>query len=91
MKVLKYGFNKKDKELNLRMTNNTITNCSSLASARYLFFSSSREDSHQVRTVITLERLMVFDFNAHVALQVDMIQVVAASKRWPGDLLHENL
>ena len=30
------------------------------------------------------------DFNAHEALQVDMIQVVAASKkRWSGDLLPE--
>ena len=32
------------------------------------------------------------DFSAHIALQVDMIQVVAASKvRWPGDLLPETL
>ena len=55
-------------------------------------FSQIVEDSHQVRTVITVRRLMVFDFNAHIALQIDMIQVVAASKeRWPGDLLPETL
>ena len=37
-------------------------------------------DSHQVRTVITVERLLVFDFNAHIALLVDMIQVVASNQ-----------
>ena len=53
-----------------------------------IFFTHLVEDSQQVHTVITVEILMVFDFNAHIALQVDMIQVVATSKeRWPGDLL----
>ena len=41
--------------------------------------------------MITVERLRVFDFNAHIALQVDMIQVVASKERWLGDLLPETL
>ena len=44
-----------------------------------IFFSHLAGDSHQVRAVITVERLMVFGLNAYIALQVDMIQVVAAS------------
>jgi len=52
------------------------------------FFSHLVGDSSQVRTGITVERFMYF--NVHIALQVDMIQVVAASKeRWSGDLLPE--
>ena len=48
-----------------------------------IFFCHLEGDSHQVCTVLTVERLM---------LQVDMIQVVAASKeRWQGDLLPETL
>ena len=39
--------------------------------------------------MITVERLRVVDFNAHIALQVDMIQVVASKERWLGDLLSE--
>ena len=41
--------------------------------------------------MITIERLMDFDFNAYIALQVDMIQVVASKERWLGDLLPETL
>ena len=33
--------------------------------------------------------LMVFDFNVHIALQVDMIQVIASKERSPGDSLPE--
>ena len=50
-------------------------------------FSHLEGDSHQVRRIISVERLRVFYFNAHVALQVDMVQVVASKERWPGDKL----
>ena len=53
------------------------------------FFSHLVGDSHQVRTVISVERLIAFHFNAHIALQVDIIQVVASKESWPGDLLPE--
>ena len=39
--------------------------------------------------MITVEMLMVFDFNVHIALQVDMIQVIASKERSPGDSLPE--
>ena len=42
------------------------------------FLSHLVGDSHQVRTIITVERLRVFYFNANIALQVDMIQFVAS-------------
>ena len=38
-----------------------------------------------------VERLRVVDFNDHIALQVDMIQVVAFKARCPGDMLLETL
>ena len=41
--------------------------------------------------MITVERLMVIDINAHTALQVDMIQVVTSKERCPGDFLPETL
>ena len=48
-----------------------------------------------IRKVMTVERLWFLDFNAHIALQVDiqvdMIQVVASKERWSGDLLPETL
>ena len=55
------------------------------------FLSPLVGDSHQVRTMITVERLRVFYFKAHITLQVDIIQVVASKERWPGDLLPETL
>ena len=61
-----------------------------LATVR-IFFYHLVGDSHQVLTVVTLERLIDFYFNAHTALQVDMIQVVASKERWPVDLLPETL
>ena len=70
-------------ELLLRMTNKAIT-------ARDLvrFLSSHLVgDSHHVLIVITVERLMVFYFNALIALQVEIIQVIASMERWPGALL----
>ena len=76
-----YGLIKKDKELHLRMTNKTIIKLLSVAFSSHLV-----EDSHQVCTAITVERLMVF------RLQVYMIQVITTYKaRWPGDLLPETL
>ena len=39
--------------------------------------------------MISVERLIAFHFNAHIALQVDIIQVVASKESWPGDLLPE--
>ena len=45
--------------------------------------------SYKVRTVMTVERSRDVDFNAHIVLKVDMIQVVASKERWPGDLLSE--
>ena len=88
MKVWKYGCIKKYKfELHFRMKNKTITK---LLNAQA--FSHLVANSHQVRTVFTVERMMVFDFNAHTGIQVDMIKVVAASKEcWSGDLLPETL
>ena len=40
---------------------------------------------------MTVEWSRVVDFNAHIVLKVDMIQVVASKERWPGDLLPETL
>ena len=53
------------------------------------FISYLVEGSHNFRTEINVERLMVCDLLLlSYILQVEMIQAVAASKeRWPGDLL----
>ena len=41
--------------------------------------------------MINVEMLMFLDFNAHIALQVDMIKVFAASKeRRPGYTMQTN-
>ena len=90
---VEYGFIKKNFELHSTQgwQIKPWQNCFSLTSARDLV-RDLVGDSHQVRTVITVERLMVFRFTAHIALQVAMIQVVAAFKeRWSGDLLPETL
>ena len=91
----KYGFIKKDVVLNLRLSNKIkqSQNCSSLASARDLvriFFSHPLGDSHQVRTVITVERLIVFDLLLlAIYTPNENSQVVAYKQHWPGDSLPE--
>ena len=45
-----------------------------------IYFSHLLGDPHQVRTVISVEGGWFSDFNAHIAFQVDMIQVV---RGWP--------
>ena len=51
-----------------------------------IFFSRLVGDSHQVRTVKADGFL---DFNAHIALQVNMNQIVAASKSGDFETLNE--
>ena len=57
---------------------------------RIFYFSSSRRfspGSHSDHRKVD----GLTDFNAHIALQVDIIQVVASKDRWPGDLLLKTL
>ena len=69
MKVCKYGFNEKDQfVLHLKMIK-------PLLEILCEYFFRQVGDSNQVRTVITVRRLMVFEF-----IQVEMIQVVTFKK-----------
>ena len=84
MKACQYGFINKDK-FSLAFAIPIDLSCVNL------LFSHLLGDSHQVHTAITVERLMVFYFNAYNTLQVNMLQVIGVKERWPGDLLPETL